>query len=61
MTEDANYWINDNPQTKDMVNPRWVVLISEKDGGVVAAGRPDIMEGLAEVLNDKPKDWEDGS
>jgi hypothetical protein len=53
-----NYWINDNPETKDMVNTRWVVLVSEKDGGIIAAGRRDIIEGLAEVLNDKPDDWD---
>lgn len=51
MSEEANFWIMDEPPDTDAaVNPEWVALVSEKAGGIVAIGRRDVLVSLADLL-----------
>ena len=48
MTEDATFWILDDPDPE--VNPYWVALVSEEAGGIIAVGRRDVLVSLADLL-----------
>lgn len=54
---EPNYWVLEAGAPL-ATNPAWVGLASEKDGGVIAVGREDVIEACVEALNARPYDWE---
>ena len=58
MEGEPNYWILDSHPLAQNANSEWIALVSEEDGGIIAVGRKDIIEGLHEVLNARPDDRE---
>ena len=46
--EIASYWVDDSSVVT--INSKWVSLVSEPSGGIIAVGRRDIIDSLAGLL-----------
>lgn len=50
MSDDAQFWVLDDPDPETTNHPEWVALVSEPAGGIVAVGRRDVIVALADLL-----------
>jgi hypothetical protein len=51
--EIASYWVDDSSVVT--INSKWVSLVSEPSGGIIAVGRRDVIISLADLLQQSAK------